>query len=287
MYIREFPKTFIKEKAISFFNETFKDLIDKWKQENKININDEKNSLFEILKWFWEKYKNETIITEDIKYFWPFIKDISNILLNMSMRLNRIDICLYANKCIARLNNNKEYIEDTRLIYMNSINQDLISLGGQDLSLFILKLYDDKYKDLPLTSRCSFGTYLNDYKSKRGSIYNVQHQIIDAIDWINLFVTKMIKIVKNYKWNTFNFVKHNILDIEPKPIEWQKIFNIWYINEKFIRPMLKLLFRYQEENGKEYILARYIEHNDYLLSIYELILNCPDNIKFNQKIDDR
>ena len=72
------------------------------------------------------------------------------------MRLNRIDICLYANKCIARLNNNKEYIEDTRLIYMNSINQDLISLGGQDLSLFILKLYDDKYKDLPLTSRCSF-----------------------------------------------------------------------------------------------------------------------------------
>ncbi len=62
------------------------------------------------------------------------------------MRLNRIDICLYANKCIWKLNNNEEQIKDYKLIWINSINSDLIRLGGQDLSLFVLKLFDSEYK---------------------------------------------------------------------------------------------------------------------------------------------
>ena len=283
MYIREFLKIFNKDKAIDFFNKTFNDLINNWKLKNKIAIYDWKESIFEILKWYLKKFKNKTVVDNKIKYFWPFIKNVSNILSNMSMRLNRIDICLYANKCIAKLNNNEEQIKDYKLIWINSINSDLIRLGGQDLSLFVLKLFDSEYKKMSLTTRFSYGTYLNDYKTKREEIYKLQPEVIEAIDWLNLFIKKMKEIVKEYKLNTLNFVKHNILDINPKPIEWQEFFNIWYVNEKFIRPMLKLLFRYKEENGKEYILERYIERNDNLLSIYELIYNCSDNIEFKHK----
>lgn len=213
--------------------------------------------------------------SENTQYFNNFITFLDNELRNLGQKFIDIDICRFFIQKI-QTNNNKFF--NLSHHYVASLINRIYPLTSNDIIIRISSLFDKEYcnKHLGLTKRNNITSLIYDIKNKKNNT-NVEL----FLDIILKLISKLNDEVNKYRKYVFNSCKHNFTN-EAKDeeksqgtimkIEWQVIFNIWFVLINFILPVLKNLFIWSRDGKHYFILQQQYTYDDSLERIYSKLL---------------
>lgn len=213
--------------------------------------------------------------SENTQYFNSFITFLDNELQILGQEFVDIDICRFF---VQKRSKKDDKNFSLSYHYVDSLISRIYPLTSNDIILRMSALFDKEYSKerLGLSKRNNIASLIYDIKSKKCNT-NVEF----FLEIMLKFISKLNDEVNEYRTYIFNSCKHNFTD-EAKnkeknqgtimKIEWQTIFNMWFVLINFILPVLKNLFIWSRDGKHEYILKQEITFDDSLEQIYNKML---------------